>query len=92
MVASLRLRWQFPQQSVPDLLVVVRPDIDWVSLRPFEYNAASKRMIRRLYGFDAHTYSEESAGYRRLLNFFQDVRPDAPYTTKTRKGVLRMVL
>jgi len=33
-----------------------------------------------------------SPDFRRLLNFYQDVRPDATYTTRKRKGVLRVRL
>lgn len=73
-----------------DLLVVLRPDIAWESLRPFEYNAVSKRMVKQVYRFDAFAYPEGSPDYQRLLHFFQDVRPDAAYTTRPRKGVLRV--
>jgi hypothetical protein len=75
-----------------DLLIALKPDVAWDSLRPFEYNAVSKRMIKQVYRFDAFAYPEESPDYRQLLNFFQDVRTDAPYTAKARKGVLRVRL
>ena len=39
-----------------DLLVVLKPDIGWEGLRPFEYNAVSKAMIKQLYRFDAFAY------------------------------------
>ena len=75
-----------------DLIVVLKSDVNWESLRPFEYNAVSKRMIKQMYRFDAFPYPEGSSDYKRLLNFFQDVRPKAAYTAKARKGVLRVSL
>jgi hypothetical protein len=75
-----------------DLLVILKPDIAWDSLRPFEYNAVSKRVVRRTYNFDALVYPEGSPGYEKALSLFQAVRPDADYTAKTRKGILRVVL
>ena len=75
-----------------DLIVVLKPDIDWEGLRPFEYNAVSKRMIKQLFHFDAYAYPEAFPDFTRMRNFFQDVRPDVVYTTKTRKGILRVML
>ena len=35
-----------------DLIVIRRADVDTTHLRPFEYNAISKTMIRSMYKFD----------------------------------------
>jgi hypothetical protein len=75
-----------------DLLLVLRPDVEWDSLRPFEYNAVSKRMVKQTYRFDVLVHSEASPGFDQGISLFQDVRPDADYTSKTRKGILRVVL
>jgi hypothetical protein len=75
-----------------DLLIVLKPDVAWDSLRPFEYNTLSKRMVRQAYHFDALVHPEGSPGYDKALSLFQGVRPDADYTTRTRKGMLRVVL
>lgn len=75
-----------------DLLVVLRPDVAWESLRPFEYNAVSKRMIRQLFRFDAAAYPEGTLEYEKFLDLYQDVRVDAEYTSRGRKGVLRVRL
>jgi predicted nucleotidyltransferase len=75
-----------------DLLVALRSGLVWATLRPFEYNAVSKRMVKQAYRFDAFAHLEDSPEYRQVLHFFQDVRSDAAYTAKPRKGVLRVRL
>lgn len=75
-----------------DLLVALKPGLVWASLRPFEYNAISKRMVKQAYRFDVFAHPEDSPQYREVLAFFHDIRPDAGYTTKLRKGVLRVRL
>jgi predicted nucleotidyltransferase len=75
-----------------DLLVVAKTEIAWDSLRPFEYNAVSKRVVRQTYRFHVFVYPEGSPDYERLLNRFQRVRPDATYTERECKGVLRVRL
>ena len=37
-----------------DLIVVLKSDMPWDSLRPFEDNAISKRMIKQMYRFGAY--------------------------------------
>jgi len=49
-------------------------------------------VVRQTYHFHVFAYPEDTPDYRRLLNFYQDVRPDATYTTRKRKGVLRVRL
>ena len=75
-----------------DMIVVLKPDLAWESMRPFEYNAVSKRMIRQMYRFDVYAHPEGSPGYEKILDFFQDVRPGVDYTSQSRKGLLRIVL
>jgi Family of unknown function (DUF6932) len=75
-----------------DLLIILKPDIAWDSLRPFEYNAVTKRMVRQAYHFDVLVHPEGTPGYDFALKLFQDVRPDADYTAQKRKGILRVVL
>src|SRR5437867_1042247 len=41
-----------------DLIVVLKPEVPWETLRPFEYNAVSKRMIKQMCRFDAFAYAE----------------------------------
>ena len=77
-----------------DLIVVLKPDVPWDSLRPFEYNAVSKRMIKQMYRFDAYVYVEGSELYQKMLEFFMRVNAEKHhgFTERTRKGVLRVQL
>jgi hypothetical protein len=79
-----------------DLVVAYRPDFDLKheELRPFEYNVLSKRAIRRTYCFDAFIFPDGSQEYHEWVEFFSGVRADDPdqQTSRTRKGVLRIVL
>ena len=77
-----------------DLIVVLKPDVPWDSLRPFEYNAVSKRMIKQMYRFDAYAYTEHDPRFHQMLDFFQTVNPEKHHnlTSRTRKGVLRILL
>jgi hypothetical protein len=77
-----------------DLIIVLKPDVVWDSLRPFEYNAISKRMIRKMYRFDAYAYPETNPKYREFLDLFQEVNADKRRveTSRTRKGLLRIQL
>ena len=78
-----------------DLLLVLQSDFDLKEeMRPLEYNVQSKRMVRKLYGFDVLTAVEGSETYLRLLAFFSRVRPDDPeqQTKQTHKGLLRITL
>lgn len=78
-----------------DLLLALRADFDLrEELRPLEYNLQSKRMVRKLYGFDVLPAVEESETYFRLLDFFSHVRPNDPeqQTSQVNKGLLRIRL
>ncbi len=76
------------------MIVVLKPDVPWESLRPFEYNAVSKRMIKQMYRFDAYVYVDGSELYQKMLDFFMRVNPEKNHglTERTRKGVLRVQL
>ncbi|MGH2398091.1 MAG: DUF6932 family protein [bacterium] len=77
-----------------DLVLVLRSDLDLGGeLRPMEYNVLSKRMARRLYGFDVRPAVDGSQAYQQYVAFFSQVRPSQPaWTTRTRKGLLRIEL
>lgn len=78
-----------------DLIVVLTADHDYTrELRPFEYNVVTKQGIRRMkYPFDVLIRADGSATLAEAVAFFQQVNPDkdAGLTTRTRKGVLRVV-
>ncbi len=78
-----------------DLVVVLRPDFDPTQeLRPMEYNAQSKRMIKAHYGFDMIAAKEGSERYQRQIRFFTRVRENDPEqkTSQLWKGLLRIML
>ncbi len=78
-----------------DLIVCLRPDFDLAQeLRPFEYNVCSRRMVKKLYKFDVFVAPDGSDEYRRLVDFFAQVRKTdpEPYTSRARKGLLRITL
>jgi hypothetical protein len=72
-----------------DLIVVLAADHDFSrELRPFEYNALSKKRVRGHYGFDLFLVRANSAEFEKWLAFFEQVR-DEPDVTK---GLLRVRL
>lgn len=77
-----------------DLVIVLKPAITWDSIRPFEYNAVSKRMVKLACQFDAYAVVEGDARYQEGLEFFMRVNPDkhGQLTSRTRKGLLRVRL
>lgn len=78
-----------------DLLLALRPDLDLsMELLPMEYNVQSKRMVRRLYGFDVLSAIDGSDAYLKQVDFFSRVRLDDPEqrTSRSRKGLLRIDL
>jgi predicted nucleotidyltransferase len=78
-----------------DLILVLRADYNPTgNLRPIDYNVRSKRMGRRLYGFDIVSAPDQGEAYRGYIEFFSGVRPDdpRPYTSRPRKGLLRIPL
>jgi uncharacterized protein DUF6932 len=84
-----------PEPADIDLILVLRADFDVAQeLRPYEYNIQSKRMVRRLYGFDVLPAIDGSVAYDRYISEFSRVRLDDPeQTTNQRyKGLLRIDL
>lgn len=78
-----------------DLIVALRADFDVTAeMRPMEYNVQSKRMVRKLYGFDILPVTDGSQHYHRFVDFFCDTNPtdENQRTFKQRKGVLRIEL
>jgi hypothetical protein len=77
-----------------DLIVVRRDGVDVTHLRPFEYNAVSKAEIRRAYKFDVFSVVDRSNDLANRIAFFSQVNPKKPntYTTRTTKGLLRVLL
>ena len=78
-----------------DLIVVLRANFVFTEeALPMEYNIQSKRMVRKLYGFDIIPVTDGSEAYRRFLKFFSQVKPNDPdqLTVHERKGVLRIEL
>jgi hypothetical protein len=72
-----------------DLILVLRPDhVYGAELRPFEYNAPSKRRVRRRFRFDVLIARQGSDEQKKYLDLFQRVKgvPDL------RKGVVKVRL
>jgi len=78
-----------------DLLIVL--DVSFSpgqELKPFEYNAISKRAVKAAkYPFDLFALVDGSENYHKFLDFFAKVNPDkhAALTSRSRKGMLRVV-
>ena len=71
-----------------DLFLALRADLDLAAdLLPRDYNAISKRSVRRRYPFDLLVAPEGSDACQHQIEFFEQVkgRPDL------RKGLLRIV-
>lgn len=77
-----------------DLIVVLPADWVWPEeIKPFQYNAITKRGIKRMgYPFDVFPVTEGSADMAKMLDLFPRVHPEkhATLTSRTRKGVLRI--
>jgi hypothetical protein len=78
-----------------DLLVVL--DVSFSpgqELKPFEYNAISRRAVKAAkYPFDLFAFVDGSEDYHKFLDLFAKVNPDkhAALTSRSRKGMLRVV-
>jgi hypothetical protein len=86
---------QKPEPNDIDLILALRADFDLrQELRTFEYNVQSKRMVKRLYGFDVLPAIDGSEVYEGYIRFFSRVRlNDAEQTNlQETKGVLRIEL
>ena len=78
-----------------DVMLVLKTETNLADdLSPTEYNAQSKRMVRRLYGFDLFAAVDGSAQYNDTVDFLSDVKTTEPnpYTNRTRKGIVRIEL
>ena len=78
-----------------DVMLVLKLEADLTEdLLPSEYNVQSKRMVKKLYGFDIFTAVEGGEIYQRTIRFLSNVNPgeSIPYTSKPRKGILRIEL
>lgn len=72
-----------------DLLLVLRDDIDLGQpVPPFQYNARSKRYVRKQYHFDFFVGFEADDSSTELLALFRDVK----YRPGEVKGFLKVVL
>ena len=78
-----------------DVMLVLKTETNLAEdLSPTEYNVQSKRMVRRLFGFDVFTVVDGSARYSETVDFLSDVKATEPnpYTSRTRKGIVRIEL
>ena len=76
-----------------DILVVLPADFDIrAELLPMEYNLTQKKGLKRQFkfNFDLVAHPDGSELYNEFLDLFSRVRPDVAYTTKSRKGMLRI--
>lgn len=78
-----------------DVMLVLKTETNLTEdLSPSEYNVQSKRMVRRLYGFDLFAAVDGSAQYADTVDFLSDMKATEPnpYTSRTRKGIVRVEL
>lgn len=78
-----------PRPEDIDLLLVLRDDIDLGQpVPPFQYNARSKRYVRKQYSFDFFVGFEGDESSEEMLALFRDVK----YRPGEVKGYLKVVL
>ncbi len=77
-----------PEPGDVDLVVVLLEGIEGLELKPFAYNALSRKRVAKRYAFDAVVAPDGSTAYREYLAFFAQVK-DQPEVTK---GLLRVEL
>lgn len=80
-----------------DILLIFPADWDSsAELRPFEYNVVSKRMVRRLYGFDILTAVEGQEAEAEAIAFFAQLSErwllEFRIPAETTKGLVRVAL
>jgi hypothetical protein len=80
-----------------DLIMVMSDGWDFTAdLRPFQYNIASRRMVKRIYGFDMLVVRANSVEMEMWIEFFSQV--NVKWFTKlaipvgTKKGLVRIRL
>lgn len=72
-----------------DLIIILHRDHDYTStLRPFEYNALSRRRVRRSYGFDLLVAEEGQPECDEYVKFYSRVKGKEGRT----KGLLKVCL
>lgn len=67
-----------PEPNDFDCILVLDRSIVERELRPMEYNLASRRMARRIFGGDIVPVIEGTELHREILRFFQFTRNDYP--------------
>ena len=68
-----------------DLVLILSKDHDFTAeLRPFEYNALSRRRVSKRFAFDLLVARDDSVELEEYIEFFQQVRGQAG----RRKGIL----
>jgi len=79
-------------------LILIMPD-GWdfaAELKPFQYNIASKKMVKRKYGFDVRTVRANSPEMEEWVEFFSQVNVKWCATmgipAGTKKGLVRISL
>jgi hypothetical protein len=78
-----------------DVILVLPADWDATAdLRPFEYNVISKRMVRKVYGFDMFIGTDGEAVIEQAINFFSQVnvkwRASLGIPAATVKGLVKV--
>lgn len=72
-----------------DLLLVLRDDLDLAgTVPPFEYNARSRRYVRKYYEFDLFVGFEDDDSSREMIALFRGVKNHP----RAVKGVLKVAL
>jgi len=78
-----------PDPSDIDVLLVLRDDLDInCPVPPFEYNARSKKYVKREYGLDFYVGFENDPSSTRMMEVFQQVK----YQPELAKGLLKITL
>ncbi len=80
-----------------DLILVMPGGWDFAAeLKPFEYNVASKRMVRKKYGFDVRVVRANSPELEEWVEFFSQVNVkwcgSLGIPVGTKKGLVRISL
>jgi hypothetical protein len=78
-----------PDPNDIDVLLVLPVDLDLTRpVPPYEYNARSKKYVRREYGLDLFPVFENDPTYERMLGVFRQVK----YQPGVEKGVLKVAV
>lgn len=78
-----------PDPGDVDVLLILRDDLDLGHpVPPFEYNARSRRYVKREFGLDFYVGFENDASSQKMLEVFHQVK----YQPEIFKGLLKIVL